>query len=360
MKICNKTYIKIDEVNGQNFFGYKAYFDDPYHYCDWDDPDGIIVFSYPILEELDEHFDNFLNNSFVPNPGDEIHVVPGCIIPMQDIRNNYKVKRTIDSGVCNVFSPMHGKAYKNIWGFNTIIACRELNALYFTCTTSKGLTETNARIVFGAVEPGAHDYSNSIDIIDISHLEIYYSRSINENYMKLYAGQFKKPCIHSNSLKLQKNQMTSDILSFFVKAGLRSTYSKDADKNFLVQLGILNQYNWKDYTGTMYYIKQILISKGGIHNYYMRHSSRLPKYGKDWYSTEFSPIFCSEEDFKLCQDFVSSCIGLNGKTFVNNRALCSKLSEIHLGLNDFDELYGTVTKVIPRNYEDWKSKHSIC
>lgn len=286
-----------------------------------------------------------------PKEGSEIYVAPDCPYATNDIRNHYKIKRGIDSGVCNVISVL---SLSPSWWMSasSAVACLEEKTLFFfdcklyTCPSY--VTE-----YFGFMP-------KMIKIINDSITFHKASKQIPEVITKLLKGELKKPYVFAHQLILNNpNPVTEDTLTVFETVAIR----RDSPKNeeaFLLQLQALNQCDWRKHLGSLCRVCRLLTditSYSSVINNIRHKKSRIPKAAKAMWEELIHPkkwpmAFQDEEDYNLWLNWFSNYMKIPQKAAKTTLdTLNEKVYGEARGL--FKELYSTRVLVAPRTYNDY-------
>ena len=296
-----------------------------------------------------DNLESFLDDTFVLNPGDPIHVVPDCVYAMQDIRNNYTIKRDFDAGVCNVFSPIRFN-YFSFWPENVIIYEKYKEIYMFEDDYNDKFTNSQ---MLGEIRY-YHPDAQVSELMFVGPTQFHGSAKF-ANYIPLLLGT-KKPNISYTKLKFNSNELTLDVLQLFMSTAKAWYGDKDALKNHAVQYAVLNQHNWRDYPGTISLLLDLTrfySSQRSITN----HKSKYPKYVKEIIGCErIQPQYKDEKDFVMAQQLVKSFLGMkDGDMFVDTERLNKKLGDSCLSYSSFNQLFSTVTRIKKKEYESRES-----
>ena len=342
--VFNHVYINLA---GNKYYDYVGITDFWPSYLKRKVKEKSILISGDIIDSLVENLSSYLDDTVVLNDNDDIHIVPDCVYSIRDIRNNYKIKRDFDSGKYNVFSPI--KPYIDRFAVHTIVVVDRLKKIALLdnkYTYPSGAKKAALDLIPEAEYEDMEFFSCSLRLCYSSHIA---------PYMHLVVGDAKKPCISYTKLKFNNsNELTPDVLMFVYKAGITSEYeSSEAEENFLVQLGILNQHNWRDYPRTISFLFYALKNRGVAHDVFCT-MSKYPKHVKEIYDVAYnhSLPFMSEKDFLMAQQFVQMLLDVKPETmFVQTKQLMDKIVNSGFRLDYFSELYNTVTRIVPKKYE---------
>ena len=324
------------KIGGNSYFGYKGYVfaNGDYYLKRYCEP-GLIITNRSVTDMFTEdHIDAYLDDNFVLKSGDPIHVVPDCKYAINDLRNNYQIKRSFDAGVCNVFSPLKYPAIA-MW-IQRVAIIKRYNAICF-------FADRDNMYITDAIRE-MHKVFPDLTIADVLLLDHQDCNSIIctkklKNYLPLLLNTAKNPCVSYKKLEFNTNELTSDVLMLVKKCGSVDRYSPDAEKNFLIQLAVLNQHNWRDYPRTIMNMFST-IGYGTIKDEVFSHPSKYPKYVNEMYdmSRASRPKY-TEKDFNLSREFYANVLELKSDTmFVDTLALQYKLNNVGISLCDFEQI----------------------
>lgn len=332
-------------INGNDYIDYKLY-DLTFNR----DTENTVAIS---LDFRSHYLDNIqtlplFDHTFRPKRNDEIYVAPRCKYALDDVRKYYTIKRAADSGVCNVFSE---KTFQR----NAYTYCYYISkALIFPNAKMIFVANTNEPIVAEALRLGVN-LPTGENPISASTYEYYYLYKLDDCLIKLINGELKKPCIPASSLDINsENELTLDVLQLVYNVGRANYYDKDAEKNMVIQLRALNQYNWREYKGTVSLLLSYILPKGNQVCTYMRsHKSKYPKEVKELLETVNEP-FKNNKDLLLAQRFVDNLLQLGDRKYASMTDLLAKLSESHISPYIFSKLFTITVRMVPRTFEDEK------
>lgn len=286
-----------------------------------------------------------------PKEGSEIYVAPDCPYAINDIRNHYKIKRGIDSGVCNVISVL---SLNTSWWMSasSAVACLEENTIFFF--DYKLYTCPSYVIEYFGFTP------KEIKIINDSIIFAKANKPIPEVITKLLKGELKKPYIFAHQLILNNpNPVTEDTLTVFETVAARRDSPKN-EEDFLLQLQALNQCDWRKHLGSLCRVCSLLMditSYSSVINTMRHKKSRIPKAAKAMWEELIHPekwpvAFQDEEDYNLWLNWFSSYLKIPQKAAKTTLdTLNEKVSGGARSL--FKELYNAKVLVVPRTYTDY-------
>lgn len=308
-----------------------------------------IIIDDSLFSELNDKIRGLKNETFVPALGSDIHVVPDCPIPTQTLRNNYNLKRNLDSGCCNVFSKIQSTCHhKYIQRFlfdpiNKILLFS--NANYWqdvkpeSFYTSKCLQVAPPDIINNSYE----FHSECISV---------YIGKIHQSYLDFLFDRCKKPCILSSNLPLSKNELTVDMLQMVLSSG-RQECSKDNKNSFVMVLSTLSQYDWKKYPYSIRFIKDLLgESYNSVYRDISATPSQMSKAVSDFYkfSSSISIIDATAEDKNFALQLCNSALGIFDTKYVSYRDLCLKIIASCISEKYINELYDIVVRIKPKEF----------
>lgn len=332
-------------INGKGYIDYKLF----NLTCSRDANDTVAIgldFRSHYLDDIQTS--PLLDHTFRPKRNDEIYVAPRCKYALDDVRKYYTIKRAADSGVCNVFSEktFQRKAYTDVISIN--------KALIFPNAKMIFVAYTSSTIEFEALRLGV-TLPTGENPISVSSYEYYYLYKLDDCLIKLINGELKKPCIPASSLDINsENELTLDVLQLVYNVGRANYYDKDAEKNMVIQLRALNQYNWREYKGTVSLLLNHILPKGNQVCVYMRtRKSIYPKEVRELLETVNEP-FKNNKDLLLAQRFVDNLLQLGCRKYASMTDLLSKLSGAHIPPYIFSKLFTDTVRMVPRTFEDEK------
>lgn len=343
-----KVYL---EEDGVKYYDYDLILDSPIN-----DPEKYTAaFGMEVMKHFDEGIDSLLDQNFVPQTGSKIHVVPQCVYAMDDIRNNYTIKRDVDSGCCNVFSPWPwNRRWANLWLYAYAIFPHE-------------------KLVAGIATRSYKDYGTrlrelTLYIGDASNKDVKFFYPYKENtarrlilsqipvtYTMLLKGKLKTPAISYKKLKFENvNELTMDMLQLVYNTG-KITFPNQKDReNYIIQLNALNQHNWREYPVTMTILFHYLLWKNRTSTAFDIKSSisRQSKVAKEICNFQTTTEFKSKKDFDMAKQLVENFVQIGDAQFTTASTLVKKLNGAGIPLEIFELFYGNIVKLIPTTYAE--------
>lgn len=195
--------------------------------------------------------------------------------------------------------------------------------------------------------------------IDIGSKIFYLIKDSKNFYKTLLTGQCIKPVISYKDLDLTGGApLTYDELALTYRLGKEVT-TKESFDNYILNIKALNNYNWRNYRGTLGILFNSLVYFGTTHANVLKTIKSQCKTVYDIIkSCSYYDIgFVSEEDFKLGQSFMKNCLEIDSfPIFVSPAALNDRLKANHLDIYDFQRLFGAVTRITLKDYADQQDK----
>lgn len=342
------VYLKHD---GTEYFDYTMYCET--NFISTVNPSNFIL-SYSLREELAEQT-NYLDLTTVPAKGSVLHTVPPCPLSIEDVRKNYKLTRKEELAEYNVIPPL-GKNHdcRKCFSLSSIAIFPSKKAII----VAKSSVGWQGPATEGDFKRAACSFLSNFDldemiILDHNNLRLgfyFYEDKKFEAYKDLLDGKLTKPCVPYKNLDLSTgNELTVDVLQAIVIAGKQPMHATDAEKNLLVQLNILNQYDWRQYKGTIGIIVYELWRNACIAKEVKDTKSRYPKVIKEIMSVPWKDPE-EEKDFALAQQLVGTAMNIGDCRFASAADLIKKMNETGICLSTFDHLFQNITKITPRQH----------
>ena len=332
-------------INGNQYYGWKGTIIHSSEYYIKNATPGVIATNSAVTNLLEEQkIDLLLDKNFKLQSGDPVHIVPDCKYSIADIRNNYKIKRDFDSGVCNVFSPLEYQRI-GVW-INWTVAIPTRQQLVFVGDCK------SAREAYCSAKEVFPDLQFNDCVFHDTLKWLIFTKKLKP-YVPLLLHSAQKPCISYKNLEFNTNELTNDVLMLVKKTGEVILNSPDAEKNFTIQLAVLNQHNWREYPRTVKNLFNTITDYRCIKEDVFSHTSKYPKYIKEMYdlSRKPNPPY-SEKDFNLTREFYMTILEINQETmFVDTKTLQEKLNFAKISLGDFNQIFNLVTRITPKRYD---------
>ena len=290
----------------------------------------------------------FRDEHFVPNIGDEIHLVPDSCYAVQDVRNNYKLKREFDSGVCNVFSPIptRGKRASIVYHHFYIDETNKIIVCYWDPhgkDQKRDYATTLAELK--TICPESIDGRFYFNItLCLSYL------AISPAYYRFLTGQYTKPCIYYDCLPMQRNELTCEQLCLLYESS--NDDSPEGKKNYLIQLSALAQSNWKEYPSTMYELFNNILRWKAVHRDIRNKVRSQPKQVREMLQYKITTEhFCNPKDYNMMATFLENYLHVGDCRYATMRQVSDKLQKYDLSQALFEKFYGTMVRIKPKAYE---------
>lgn len=309
---------------------------------------------YPIIADsilvstLESNISSLCDKTFIPTLGDEVHVVPDCTLAVQDIRNNYKIKREFDGGVCNVFSPIRrNKGYAYLC--KHFLVCQD--AKYLVCYAVSRHEEKNLDddMILRRMENLIPDELKELNWDRRTWNSIHITfLSVNEHYRNLLLKQASKPCIVYSQLPMNRNELTADLLFLAVSSGRKYTfYDKNAVQKHTINLSAIAQTNWKEYPGTMGIVFGSILKYFGVHEDMRTHPEKYAKQVRELleYDHRNPSEFNGDKDFQMSKILLENMLQIGRGKFVTLQQLRNKLNEKGISESSFLRVYDTMIKI---------------
>ena len=296
---------------------------------------------------LDVGLTTLLDMKTLPPKGSNVYIAPNCPLAMDDIRNNYTIKKKPDTGDYNVFSSINTR---RTWEINTAIIVQKLHSVIF-------LTQRNVTSNVDAVTIAKATLAETVSEEDV-HLinsisSLYFGKGCDA-YTQLLEKKYKKTCVYYKNLDINSAvELTLDSLMLVYNTGKVQSRSKDAVDNFVLQLNALNQYNWREYPGTIRaLLTEILPNECGVRNYVSNTISKFPKQVKGLIQNHFNLEFHSKKDFDMCKEMIETILGSKDIRFCTYADLKDHLDEKHISTNLYNTFFNMVVKITEKEYEE--------
>ena len=340
------------EEDGVKYYDYDLILDSPIN-----DPEKYTAaFGMEVMKLFDEDIDSLLDQNYTPQTGSEIHVVPQCIYAMDDIRNNYTIKRNVDSGCCNVFSPWPwNRRCANLWLYAYAIFPHEKLVM--------GITTRSYNKDYGTK---LHSLTLNIGNASDKDVKFFYPYKKDKQrrlilspipvaYTMLLKGELKTPAISYKKLKFENaNELTMDMLQLIYNTGKIKFPNQKDRENYVIQLNALNQHNWREYPVTMTILFRYLLWKDRTSTAFdiKSSTSRQSKVVKEICNFQTTTEFKSKKDFDMAKQLVENFVQIGNAQFTTASTLVKKLDGAGIPLEIFELFYGNIVKLIPTTYAE--------
>lgn len=340
------------EINGKKFYGLETFIASSYRNSSFQSDSQWLFVDMNTEERLRSLYG--ATSTFVPNHGDEIYVAPNCAVPLNDIRRNYKVKRDFDTGACNVVSEENFSFCNN--AFSYVIISPSTKQMF--CADAYRDSEALCNTLMLRTNPSL---KNANDLIRLGYTNFRHRRYCDFD-AALLDGRVTKPVVSHKQLEIRsENKLDFSVLQLMYEIGQKE-YSRENLKNFKIQLEALNQYNWREYPGTMDMIFRIQFHSDARILKHMQHcyellnfENEIPRSAKLMVKESRSKIhnYASDEDYALSREFIEHYIGKIPK-FTTIEKLACKFAEHHIDFQCFYRVWGNMVKVEEKRFENEK------
>lgn len=339
------------KYNGVEYFDYTLYSEQNFDIGDYS---ASFVLHRSVKDALKEQT-KYLDLNTFPAKGSVLYPVPPCPLCIEDVRRNYTLKKKADSADYNVFPPLNKSiAYRESFSVSGIAIFPSRKAI----VTARAKGAWNAVPTENDLRRVASSFLINLDFSDMILLDhrdcnmSFYLYDVKKfgAYKDLLDRKLTKPCVPYKNLDLSTgNELTVDILQAIVIAGKQPKYATDAEKNLLVQLNVLNQFDWRQYKGTIGILVHEIWRNSCIAKEMKNQKSRYPKVIKEIFSVPWkNPT--DEKDFALAQQLVGTAMNIGDCRFANAADLIKKMNVTGICLSTFDHLFQNITKITPRQY----------
>ena len=286
---------------------------------------------------------SYFNNSNVPKKGDALYVSPFSKWAINDLRNNYTLKRNPDTGDYNVFASVpksKARVYMEFW-----VAVPSMKLMIADVRPHDDYGWKVFAESYGySIPDGTLIYSGQPQ----TRMVLYWTP---ESYRQLLKGELKKPCISADKLKLySENELTADTLRLCYELG--KDYSSEATEKLVFQMKVLNQYNWREYP----YLVGLVFDRMIFYNqvYGMRkQKSKYPKPIQEMLEVSFDPYnTMTLKEAKLVREFIDQLMNVGELRFTSFKDWQNKLSEFRIPEVVFTRLYDCTMKIKPRDLNE--------
>lgn len=280
--------------------------------------------------------------------GSSVYVFPDCKYASEDIRNHYKVKRDADTADYNVYNPidLHKSWYLTHTHVETILYWPERFVAVGSNVERRDLDELSKDILKFVPDMSEDDVANYRILFRDSFRTLYWPRDPKNMYMKVMDGAFKRPLVASEQLDItNENRLTADVL-MLVYHTVYNTSRCDDKSNIVAQLNMLNQYDWRNYPGTISVFTAILSCKSAFYQMQRQHS----KYNKviNEFLAAKDACFTRQEDLELAQTFLYNLMEFDGVRFIRASDMLKRLDKFGIKEDVFEKVFDAVVKISPK------------
>lgn len=266
-----------------------------------------------------------------------IHLMNSIPIAIEDLRAHYDIKRKEDTADYNVYFYDYEKSTKRIKTYETVLVFPEHQKVL--CCLRGDMTASEAKSYFPEI-------GEDEECFKLQTLGILWNYDYKGVFPKILLDTTQKPCVPYDCLEFANpNELTIDVLQMTLMAA----HGKD-EQAFLTQLAILNQTNWTQYPGTMYYLRKFLRVTPLVSDIYKHSSSYSKLVNNILAGRSYSE---GSNDLPLMQKMFNYVLGLHSDTsFVDFTTLYRKLIKLALYPDDLERVYTLVTRVKEKELEN--------
>ncbi len=333
------------EIDGNKYYDYSL-FNYTYEPSSYITPETFSI-QKMLRDKLRFNLKDYIDESLCPPRGSKIHVVPKSKYAMNDIRRNYTIKRSSDAADYVVVPPLrdNDSVYSSVYyRLGIFPSCKTIVTGPYSYNMSKEEFITYVKTNAPELDTTEMVYVENQVTLYTFPISIY-KAILDGNYDR------NKMVLESNIDVSADTELTVDVLRLVYHTGLVSVYEKDARDNFLLQMNVMNNYNWRSYIGAVSLVMDLLYRKRGIAEWLKNRKSTLPKQILDIYEQVNNNLeFSNEKDFRLAQEFIADLMNIKGTVYTPFSILCQKMNEISLYTIEFESLFSDVVRIKPKEY----------
>lgn len=275
-----------------------------------------------------------------------IYLANNIPIDINTIRKSYTVKRKEEDADYVVIAPF--KCSENIWTYDLHYFPESDIIVEYNYLTAEDIITIK------------REFNLKGDGIKLNIEWLSGFRDTKHSIEKLIKGQFTKPIISPSQLDLNiGDPLTVDVLNLTKRIGSVSYLSSDAEKNLILNIEALNNYNWRQYKGTVGIVLRS-ISYAADTVLYRAVIPRIKSQNKtvqDVLSARKCYDFICKEDFELAQDYIASLLNIDHyPMFVSTKQILTKLTDNGISVQEFEKLFGAVAKLQKKEYVEQTSE----
>lgn len=330
--------------------------------------DSIVLFDedlYGKLTNLDNAGDLYgrFQTNINPPKGSTIYMMPNCPYSIDDVRKNYKIKRTPDGGDYNVFNPIN-KLKCSVEECLAIAIVPSRKAVIMSGECIRDLDSFIRYHVF-AFCPGISEEDIIVKNYQPYNGHVFYIYdNVGLGVVKdILDGNLTKPVITYKQLNVNSdNELTLDTLNILMRLASVSQTEKDAKTNFLNQLYLINQCNWREYRATIGLVMYQLQKRYGKWTASGQVLATPSRYGKSVQEMIRQQICdpVSEKDMLMGQQIINEILKLGDVKFPPFSKLASKISVNYLHSSIIERFYNVITKITPKEFKNEEERDKVC
>ena len=274
-----------------------------------------------------------------------VYLANNIPIDINTIRKSYTVKRKEEDADYVVIAPF--KNSERIWLRDFHYFPESDIIIEYTYLTAETLISIK------------REFNLKGDGIKLNINWLFGFRDTKHSIEKLIKGQFTKPVVSPSQLDLNTGDpLTVDVLNLTKRIGSVDFNSSDAEKNLILNIEALNNYNWRQYKGTVgIVLRSMSYTKDAIYRAVIPRIKSQNKTVQDVLSARKYYDFIGKEDFELAQDYIASLLNIDHyPMFVSTRQILTKLTDNGISVQEFEKLFGAVAKLQKKEYVEQKGE----
>ncbi len=315
--------------------------------------DDYILITDSRLTDIIENLKRNNSGATVPK-GSSIYLSPNCPYAVNDVRHHYTLKRKPDTGDYNVISIIKNRRNTRVsfmdFSHAFIVPDRKILVVLSYPNYYKKDTVKPIDIIRNFC-PDFNSNVTPISEIEIMPLYLCMNSSVVIDYM---LGRLHKPCVYYTALDITNNvELTLDFLTLLYNTGNKRKWDRAGRQDFLTELKVLNQHNWRDYLGTLTIMFYYLFNINSIAVSFRNNLSYCTKEVREIFrliSSNKGDDFVSEKDFNMTKLFIDSLLHIGDLKFATLENLCDKLKSNNLSISIFSRLFDNIVKITPKAY----------
>ena len=335
--------------NGVDHFGYTVFSPDIKRFEGHN-----IVFNMAVSEKI-KTLEGLVDRTISPAKGSSVNVIQNCALPVATIRNNYTIKRGIDTADYNVFSPQETQ-WTPCYMTQILLYPKEKIAFIYKDKTTD-------------LHEAADDFQHYVPDIPIIYddcilikrdttnptciaMREFRNNTNEEAWIRLLEGTLTKPAISYSQLDITTdNELDADTLYIIYKLAMNEQFNYDNVQTILVQLKALEQMNIDLYPGTMTLLHNIFSSnKHALGKYICNRKGSWDKTVKRILSMSAQPS--TQQDFEMGQALIERIFNMKDIKFTSMYKLLQKLRENNIPVWSFCTFYNDIVKLTKKTADD--------
>lgn len=314
---------------------------------------GYIV-DFSMKEKLRK--DTYSDNSIVVPDNASIYLFPNCPCAVADVKKNYTVKRGLDSGDYNVYCSLNKYSRYFVAYTMLIFPSKRIVIGSMENKTLQGIKDYATKLVLPTLQLEQDDFDTAIYYTGQKYF--YFLSDPTNVYRQVLEGNYTKPLVPFSALNLSSNmELTLDVLQLVYQTGSAYYRDENAISNFEMQLNVLNQYNWREYPGTIRLLQIMILSTRAFCalNAMSDTKSKFSKTVQQFLTKDAISIqpFKSNKDAQLGQTFVKHMLNLQEDVkFAKLSDLLSKTKEFGISPKMFEMMFNPIVRITAKDFSD--------